>query len=189
MNRLARFQICYVESCDFRSGQMLKVPPGVAVPCSQGELHKSSANTSQPIHFLANSVIGPSFYISMPSEVTYTKVSSQQDSRSGMRTQFDDSGCWTAFRAHSYVLPKEMEQLHPAYNKNKLGNSTTYTNVQVYYTSNCTQYVDNGSIKGALAETAPAASSTWYTIGGCQLGYDVYCVLGGEQPKQCRMNV
>ncbi len=124
----------------------------------------------------------------MPSEVTYTKINSQQDRRSGMQTQFADSGCWTAFRAHSYVLPKEMEQLDPAYNKNKLGNSTTYTNVQVYYTSNCTQYVDNGSITGALAELN-LTSSSWYTVGGCQLGNDVYCVLSGEQPKQCRMNV
>jgi hypothetical protein len=120
----------------------------------------------------------------MPSEVTYIKVN-----WSAIRIWSDDSGCWTAFRAHSYVLPEEMEQLDQAYNINTLGNSTTYANVQVYYTSNCTQYVGNGSIKGALAETNLDAGSTRYTVGGCQLGYDVYCVLGGEQPKQCRMNV
>jgi hypothetical protein len=45
----------------------------VSIPWS---LHESLPNyLLKPVHFLANSVIGPSFYIHMPTNITYETVS------------------------------------------------------------------------------------------------------------------
>lgn len=41
-----------------------------------------------------------------------------------------------------------------------------------------------------LNKTGPDGPNGWpYSVGSCDMGIDVGCVLGDEQPKQCRMSV
>ncbi|CZR53379.1 uncharacterized protein PAC_03257 [Phialocephala subalpina] len=150
--------------------------------------------TSIPVHFLANSVIGPSFYIGPPTTVTYSTMDPElgngQYTWDYLMSQFD-SGCWTAFRTGSYALPSSVGQLDPAYNSDVLGNSTTYKSVNVQYSANCTSFLNNTSTAIALAEGN--YSTSWdmqkYFTGNCYAGTNVRCTLQDAQPKQCRENV
>jgi hypothetical protein len=155
------------------------------------EIEFITTNSPQPVHFLANSVIGPSFYIQMPTNITYTPMAKEASySYSGYYgVNSDDSACWTAFRANAYVLPQDINLLDQSYNTNILGNSTTYASVEVQYTSNCTQYLKNTDITTALAETSTTSYPPIYTVGNCSMGLDVTCNLSDPQARQCRMNV
>ncbi|KAL2071138.1 hypothetical protein VTL71DRAFT_12373 [Oculimacula yallundae] len=157
--------------------------------------------TSIPVHFLANSVIGPSFYIRMPSTITYTEVGSDISAlhtTSGVGSKYgsDDTGCWTAFRSGSYMLAEHLSSLSPAYNAEKLGNSTTYRSVEVRYTSNCTEYRGTTDHVSALNDYNHTLYTSQYhayipkySIGKCEMASMVACNLGDELPRQCRENV
>lgn len=155
--------------------------------------------TSVPVHFLANSVIGPSFYIHMPTTITYIDVGDDVGAIGGSRgyatsSNYDDSGCWTAFRSNAYALPKELSSLSSSFNTDELGNSTTYKSVEVMFTSNCTDHKDTTDYLSALNEYNHTMYSGWssyirYEIGNCSMGTHVSCTLRDELPKQCRENV
>jgi len=149
-------------------------------------------------------VIGPSFYIHPPTQITYTPVDAQYNSStSGRLLNPLDSACWTAFRAHQYILPQDVTNLASEYHYSDLGNATTFLAVEVRYDPNCTAYLDNVDVSTALSEvyfTNPLlyANLTYtplehlydnYEIENCFMGTDVYCNLSDPQTKQCRMNV
>jgi hypothetical protein len=119
----------------------------------------------------------------MPTNISYTKIDGGTDSSSS------DSACWTALRAHEYVLPMNMQQLSPFYSQDVLGKMITYKSVEVQYNSNCTQFVDTGTIEQALGEVNTSDYFIRYQTGNCRMGYDVECVLFDEDDKSCRMNV
>lgn len=155
--------------------------------------------TSIPIHFLANSVIGPSFYVEMPTNVTYLynetfSLNSYQSyyyENSYYMASYD-SACWTAFRAGLYVLPNNMSQLSDQYNTATLGQSTSFETVLVTYNQNCTAYKGTGTVDEALAEVNYTGSYAWsgqYSKGDCALRRGVYCELEDQLPKKCRLNV
>ncbi|KAM0306157.1 hypothetical protein ACHAO8_010802 [Botrytis cinerea] len=155
--------------------------------------------TSIPIHFLANSVIGPSFYVEMPTNVTYLynetfSLNSYQSyyyENSYYMASYD-SACWTAFRAGLYVLPNNMSQLSNQYNTATLGQSTSFETVLVTYNQNCTAYKGTGTVDEALAEVNYTGSYAWsgqYSKGDCALRRGVYCELEDQLPKKCRLNV
>jgi hypothetical protein len=100
-----------------------------------------------------------------------------------------DLACWTAFRANSYRLPADFNELAGQYNSGVVGNSTTYDSVLVHYTSNCTQYLNNTDYAGALEDVITQYGEVSFGAGKCILGSQVFCQLGNPQPKQCRMNV
>ena len=127
-------------------------------------------------------------YATMDSPVSDFYVGSYYDSSGS--TSGDDLACWTAFRANSYQLPSHLSELSNQFNYDTLGNSTTYKSVQVKYTSNCTQYLNNTDIAGAL-ENVNVTDYGIVTVaaGDCILGSMVVCSLGNQQPRQCRMNV
>jgi hypothetical protein len=159
----------------------------------------SSADALKPIHFLANSVIGQSFYIQAPTDITYTKLTAAYNITASTYanpytdpryTESTDSACWAAFRANNYVLPNFSGGLANAYHANSLGNTTTFGSVDVQYDSNCTQYMNNANFTTAISEanlTLPSYSNTYgsYSIGDCYLGRDVVCVLGGGNFPYC----
>ncbi|TVY17925.1 hypothetical protein LARI1_G005385 [Lachnellula arida] len=139
---------------------------------------------TQPVHFLANSVIGPSFYIHMPSEVTYTfKNGTKSDSYP------PDAGCWTALRANAYVLPKNLKLLNDGYNADELGNSTTYRSVNVQYAPVCQPLMGTADVETALKEAVFFQREVAkYANGNCT-SESIECLLSDLMPKQCRMNV
>ncbi|TVY37706.1 hypothetical protein LOCC1_G007239 [Lachnellula occidentalis] len=140
-------------------------------------------STSLPVHFLANSVIGPSFYIHMPSEITYT-LDHQISSYS-----YPDAGCWTALRAKTYVLPKDMRYVNKDYNSDELGNSTTYRSVDVRYAAECQSIIGTTDIETALTETYFVQGDLEYYVNGNCTSSSIVCDLSEPMPKQCRMNV
>lgn len=130
----------------------------------------------------------------MPTNITYVSMESPvsqyyYDYPYSTYSQ-SDLACWTAFRANVYQLPPKLTELSGQFNYDKLGNSTTYKSVQVQYTSNCTQYLNNTDYAGALknVNTTDYGSVT-IGVGNCNMGYTVICTLGDQQPRQCRMNV
>ncbi|TEY44889.1 hypothetical protein BOTCAL_0342g00130 [Botryotinia calthae] len=155
--------------------------------------------TSVPIHFLANSVIGPSFYVEMPTNVTY--LYNQTFSLNSYQSYYYDdsyymasydSACWTAFRAGLYVLPNNMSQLSDQYKTATLGQSTSFETVLVTYNQNCTEYKGTGTVDEALAEVNYTGSYAWsgqYSKGDCALRRGVSCKLEDQLPRKCRLNV
>jgi hypothetical protein len=127
-------------------------------------------------------------YVPMDSPVSQVYYSYYDYSQS---TSQDDVACWTAFRANSYQLPQKLSELSNQFNYEKLGNSTTYKSVEVQYTSNCTQYLNNTDIAGALKNVNVTDYGYVTTIGtgACALGSMVVCKLSDPQNRQCRMNV
>jgi hypothetical protein len=150
---------------------------------------------SQPVHFLANSIVGPSFYIHMPTNITYKHMDSPvstmaayEYSDDSLYVSPDDVACWTALRANIYRLPGSFEELSNQYNFAVLGNSTTYESVLVQYTSNCTEYVNNTDYAGAMENVhSRTGGGVTVGVGNCTLGSSVICILSNPQPKQCRM--
>lgn len=161
--------------------------------------------TSIPVHFLANSVIGPSFYIHPPSNVTYTTMDQPYNISASIyysdfagvsqinnqRTSSGDSACWTAFRANQYVLPVDFSYFAEIYETNILGNSTTFESVEVRYTTNCTQYKNNVDVSTALGEVIPLYDEGFlygyvYNKTDCALGTDVLWLVSSICPRTCR---
>ncbi|TVY43133.1 hypothetical protein LSUB1_G001320 [Lachnellula subtilissima] len=142
-------------------------------------------STSLPVHFLANSVIGPSFYIHMPSDITYTF----NNDTTSFPYSSPDTGCWTALRANAYVLPKKTTLLNRDYNADELGNSTTYRSVNVKYAAVCESLKGTADIETALKEAVLwQGTIEKYANGNCSSG-SISCLLSDPMPKQCRMNV
>ncbi len=119
------------------------------------------------MHFLANSVIGPSLSIQVPTKLTWKLVDTPAEiPRLNNGVFMDDSsdlGCWTAFRANSYVMPSSVTFLPYV-----LSNSTAYASAEILYTPNCTQYMNATNVENARTEingTVPGDSS--YSVGAC----------------------
>lgn len=181
----------------------------------------------QPIHFLANSIIGLSFYIQPPHSIVYSSNFNNGSSLEDISTQIDlpdrfdanpiDSGCWTAFRAGSFLLAVKFEQIG-------LSETETYASVVVTYLPDCAAFLNNTSSSVALSETAyqmellpqriltdngtcipendtdASCSLSWEqsadvplayftSNGSCALGFDMTCILQDPQPRNCRVNV
>jgi len=148
--------------------------------------------------------IGPSFYIGAPKIITYTLAPSRFKSSSGdaYYTSSDDFACWSAFRANNYVLADSVNDFARAFHVDTLENSTTYDTVDVRYTSNCTEFLNNVDKKTALADatTLKGNGNGYYssydhviyarnssTGANCALGVDVVCGLRNPKPRTCRM--
>ncbi|KAF4625608.1 hypothetical protein G7Y89_g12556 [Cudoniella acicularis] len=155
-------------------------------------LNRNSTSVGRPLHFLANSVIGPSIYTRMPTNIMYELTDALDLQNSGSYSYTYDLPCWTAFRANTYQLPSKPREMSPQLFYNPLGNpdSTSYSSVLVLYTSNCTEYLNNTDYNGALESVKPLGNEDIYIeVGNCKLGPSIQCALSDQQPKQCRMNV
>ncbi|APA16249.1 hypothetical protein sscle_16g110190 [Sclerotinia sclerotiorum 1980 UF-70] len=151
-------------------------------------------STSIPVHFLANSVIGSSFYIEMPTNVTYNyhdfNLTSTQiiyEHEPVIFVTCHDSACWTSFRAGIYVLPNMMSDLSGQYEVEMPGKSPSFKTVSVNYNQNCTAYKGTASVYEALKEFDTGTGE--YRIGNCDLIYGAYCKLEEPGTKKCRLNV
>ncbi|MCJ1403004.1 hypothetical protein MMC11_006226 [Xylographa trunciseda] len=146
-------------------------------------------STSIPIHFLINSVFGPSFYIIPPAHVIYNPIpllNATGISQYGDYTSYsEDLSCWSAFRAGVYTFPSDFD-LMPSW----FGDSVfTYSSVTVTYVdTNCTEYRNTTrDFHALLSESDP--QDHFFSIGGCQNGVQVSCELGGDKSQSCRLNI
>ena len=80
-----------------------------------------------------------------------------------------DSGCWTAFRANSYVLPSDIDTMESPFFSYSF-NSTTYASAEIFYTPNCTQYMNATNVDDALSELNKTVPGAWkYSVGLCDM--------------------
>ncbi|KAF1998651.1 hypothetical protein P154DRAFT_411092, partial [Amniculicola lignicola CBS 123094] len=156
--------------------------------------------TSMPVHFLANSLIGPSFILEPPrdvqfNETTYGEVNSY--SYSSGTTYITDSSsflCWSAFRtgrAHFakslYVLGQE----DSTYGSGQTKFGIDYATIIVQYSKgNCTGMAKDTTDVDALEKSWKRKySSIYYSEGSCSMGSAVKCQLRDARPAKCRLNV
>lgn len=150
--------------------------------------------TSLPVHFLANSVIGPSVYYQPPNNITFHAVTElghlQQSYYNsslvngiGRYEKVGDRACWVAFRTGIYSITQSTFEK---------GNGITselesWANnaVAINYTEPCRQYANAISLddlKGKEFNTdLSAPNPTLFSIGNCGYARDVACDPPGSQ--------
>ncbi|KAL9004205.1 MAG: hypothetical protein Q9188_002955 [Gyalolechia gomerana] len=172
--------------------------------------------TSLPVHFLANSVIGPTVYYQPPTNITFhavgelghSQISSYNSSLLyGLKDREDagDRACWLAFRTRVYSITQSHFD-RPGDIINELENWTQNT-VAINYTVACDQYAVTATydeLRDKEFNTdLSAPNATLYSIGFCGYGRDVACSLYGNDPygdsddddddgmgeKMCRLSV
>lgn len=135
---------------------------------------------NQPVHFLANSIIGPSLLIIPPQNVHYNITSGEV--RYGIRqgiTYNDQFGCWTAFRTGSY---------HYSRDRGSFGDrgepSDMFSSVTVTLNSTCAAY------RNATTDIALVTKEFYIdrdTVGTCT-GASVRCEFEDFKEINCRLN-
>ncbi|KAI4120921.1 MAG: hypothetical protein LQ338_006672 [Usnochroma carphineum] len=154
--------------------------------------------TSLPVHFLANSVIGPSVYYEPPQNVTYFPVeelgsyqfslynSSLYSSLSKELAKGEvpgDRACWLAFRTGHYSISQS--RVHAA---NGLGielREWTSNKVAINYTQPCDEYRKTASVTDLRNKEFntdfSGPNATLFSIGACGYGRDVACDMEGRR--------
>ena len=134
----------------------------------------------QPVHFLANSVIGPSWYILPPENVTYAPL----EVISGPRSQ--SFGCWSAFRTGTYHYRQGLDAFDDSYGTQQDG--STFSSVTVFYdVLNCTRYL-NATKYSTDLEGEYFNGLSGPIVGNCTV-LDVQCEYGGDESTSCRINI
>ncbi|KAI4137652.1 MAG: hypothetical protein L6R39_007171 [Caloplaca ligustica] len=150
--------------------------------------------TSLPIHFLANSVIGPSVYHVPPQNITYSPVDTLDPSQlssynSSLRHGLvlmetpGDRACWLAFRTGHYSI----SQNRVPHGYGLVGELDAWSarNVAIFYTQVCDQYVMKASVTDLQHEEfntdISGPNATLFSIGACGYARDVTCDMQGRQ--------
>ncbi|KAL8831415.1 MAG: hypothetical protein Q9170_005296 [Blastenia crenularia] len=146
-----------------------------------------------PVHFLANSVIGPSVYFQPPNNVTFYPVDElgyQQRSHYNSSLEYgfernEDAGdraCWLAFRTGVYSISQSTFG-HGDDLISELEDWTTNI-VAINYTEPCNEYAKTASIENLRGKefntdyTVPNA--TLFSVGECGYARNVACSLYGN---------
>ncbi|KAL8667242.1 MAG: hypothetical protein Q9202_000815 [Teloschistes flavicans] len=167
--------------------------------------------TSLPVHFLANSVIGPSVYYQASQKVLYQNVVTLSDTQQGEYASSvkyglkkyevaGDRACWLAFRTGHYsVSQSDFSDSGDISSEVKDWTSDT---VQVNYTDVCAPYKNTttlNTIRGLEYNTTTTGSTTGsnatlFGIGACGYARDVACYTSqsdddGVGKHMCRLSV
>jgi hypothetical protein len=167
--------------------------------------------TSLPVHFLANSIIGPSLVYTPPQTVSYNETSYSDFRRQGIyhgylnSQDYDSIICWSALRTGQSRYPVAgvgPSSRYASMYKTGLGSdfvSTNWGHILVSYArENCSSFVNNTDILHAQVEYDHEYD--WdlrYEVGGCRMrgsygessGATATCVLSEPTPTQCRLNI
>ncbi|KAH6643016.1 hypothetical protein C7974DRAFT_302289 [Boeremia exigua] len=165
--------------------------------------------TSMPVHFLANSLIGPSFVQSLPNEVSFHAVANTTDAlweqrRGNMfytqKTMSDSATfvCWSALRTGKPHFPEStmiLKASRDVYGADSREFGRSWSTMQVHYDTNCAEFLKTTTDVTALENSFvydPNLGSfrrPMYQEGSCLMGQGVYCSLHDERPGNCRLNV
>ncbi|KAI4187150.1 MAG: hypothetical protein LQ346_005543 [Caloplaca aetnensis] len=149
--------------------------------------------TSLPVHFLANSVIGPSIYYDTPKKIIYYpvdelgrhQISDYNNTLSDIfhYEAYADRACWLAFRTGIYSL----SQSHAGgyYESDDAFDYWGYKAVAINYTQPCDQYANTSTLKEMRDKEFNTEMSdknaTLFSVGACGYGTDVACDLTGAE--------
>jgi hypothetical protein len=159
--------------------------------------------TSIPIHFLANSLTGPSYIFEPPQNVEYS-VQSHNDTEytlsylQGSKPIYERNSflCWSAFKTGRAHIPKS-RQLLSQESADALGNpvsGSSFTKLTVTYSpENCTGLVNTTSdvitLELGYVSKFVDADEIILEEGNCSATKSVRCMLSDEVPAKCRLNV
>jgi hypothetical protein len=164
--------------------------------------------TSMPVHFLANSLIGPTYTQELPTIVEFNAVEVQRNTSyysSYLSSYTKTSGpsledsmsfpCWSAFRTGKPHYAKESYVLNSddtvfGFGQEKF--DTTWRKMIVHYNSaNCTQYKTGDNVDLDVLERSHVTGKLFYTysVGDCLMQRDVYCSLHDPESAKCRLNI
>lgn len=161
-------------------------------------------STSLPVHFLANSLIGPSYTQELPANIEFVseKINGQISRNKIDGVLIDDwksFPCWSAFKTGRPHYPISSDILKEDGGEFGAGQDQfgwTWTRLQVHYSdTNCTKYLktatDADLVTLEKSYKAPITYyySTAYLEGNCQMGVSLYCTLHDPIPAKCRLNV
>jgi hypothetical protein len=160
--------------------------------------------TSLPVHFLANSLIGPSTILEPPTTVQYNETSyADMAYNNGYATdsvsyimQQNSFVCWSAFRTGKAHFPEALDTLMfdlSSYGGGSESLGTAYSRMVIQYsTNNCTGLANStGDVAMVEDELRPAKYINYpaYSNGDCHMGVEVRCFLYDMRPAKCRLNV
>jgi hypothetical protein len=161
--------------------------------------------TSMPIHFLANSLIGPSYTQELPKTVqynavadpsNYTQVNPFRNEQNAYLTSDLSFPCWSAFRIGTPHYPKStavLENDYGIFSSDQDKFDATWDRIIVHYEPNkCTKYREDSTD----ADIDLIESAYWdygyrwvYGKGDCVMGTDVtYVIVGNMASESCYMN-
>lgn len=170
-----------------------------------------------PVHFLANSLIGPSFTQELPTIIEFDgkvlpKNASSMYSAYLLGGPGDDerdidkdlvsisSGssfpCWSAFRTGSPHYAKSTEIMHASdelgFEQNKF--DAIWKRMVVHYESNkCQEHQEDlGFADLDMLENSIGSNHSYaytYIVGQCRMGYEVMCTLHDPGKANCRLNI
>ncbi|KAF2820592.1 hypothetical protein CC86DRAFT_250740, partial [Ophiobolus disseminans] len=166
--------------------------------------------TSMPVHFLANSLIGPSYTQELPQIVEWRPLATvKYDSvtyadREGGFSVTDSVSfpCWSALRYGSGTphYPRRTDVLmrdDGVFGGTQKKFDTSWKRMVVHYLErNCSSFREtaktNGDIEDLESRTLvmPRNFYSWkYQEGGCVMGTHVMCTLHEPMSSKCRLNV
>ena len=152
--------------------------------------------TSLPIHFLANSLIGPSYIIEPPSSVTLideTRAPSGPDDSGTKRSS--SFLCWSAFRTGKASFSQSLHGMDSDLtSSNSIGSGhqsvlgVAYDEIRVSWTKS-----DCSSLAGTWDKDLATLEKEYKGYGDVRIygqgKCHVRCSLVGEKPAKCRLNV
>jgi hypothetical protein len=169
--------------------------------------------TSLPVHFLANSLIGPSYTQELPQQIDFAPAYTPPQTNSNYTVTFSTTytgnnervsdylsfPCWSAFRTGEAHYAKSTEILSKSdgmFSASQTRFYATWNRMEVHYVGKtCEQYRnDTGNTEDeldALERSYKVRSYyNWqYEAGECSMGTDVFCVLDEPGDAKCRLNV
>ncbi|KAF2681141.1 hypothetical protein K458DRAFT_444963 [Lentithecium fluviatile CBS 122367] len=161
--------------------------------------------TSLPIHFLANSLIGPSYIFEPPQTVEYQEVGYNETSSSSNSYYSNQAPiysnsfiCWSAFKSgRAHIAEAKILLLQDS--EDALGSpvsGSSYTKIIVRYArENCSGLANTTTDVRALefdalsANNVTASGYIRFQEGGCTVDGSVKCTLSDPVPAKCRLNV
>ena len=146
----------------------------------------------QPIHLLANSIIGPSLYNTPPKTINYQSTSTVGSGYEYYAYEGDGvaESCWGAFRTGHYIFTDFDSAV------SDLDTGPGFQELTVtYYGDNCTTYLNSTpsaavDVKQNVLDKECSLSSTGYdcSVGNCSIGRSVSCT-GNDFVGKCRLSV
>ncbi|KAJ4358068.1 uncharacterized protein N0V89_002647 [Didymosphaeria variabile] len=156
--------------------------------------------TSLPIHFLANSLIGPSYVIEPPpavtfNETTYTgilQMNRASNTIDGSPISTSSSFlCWSSFRTGRASFPRSTMLMNGDLSTANQG-GLVYSKLSISYAKeNCSGLAGTWEDVSSLEETYKTTGYNYvqYAEGECVNSESVICTMRDQKPAQCRLNV
>ena len=145
----------------------------------------------KPVHFFANSVIGPSVHMKMPGNVSYSPVSQTQFQNSSAQSNNFSSPlpCWIIFRTGDSSGWKDLPELQRS---DAFSLENSYTSAFVNYSSPaCEPYRNSSTFEDLgpeLHDFDHAYPLSDLRFGNCSVNYDVTCKFQDVAPS-CRLTI